>query len=360
MKKNIGQPPGNSPLTHIPPDYCPPGTGFWLELPAGADRGKHIFYRDSVHGKGDAKAVIVLVHGNPECSYSYRKIIDNITRSISKPCRIVAMDHIGFGRSDQASFEMTAMDHAANLFLLIRHLDLRHVTLVVHDWGGPIGIGAFLREPERVANLVLLNTTVFPIPDTGYTYHKNYPIPCVPWSKFPSVTPDRLWGALIDYAIYRKPAGAFRIILDLGVHMLRSELGITAWTDRNAQMVYREQFRTRANARSSKRLVRQTAAWGTGSIYRDPKLGLRDTRGFYAFIQDKLSQAWGPQGRNIGARALIGRWDPLGKDEVIAQWIKHLPQLEGNVTIYEKAGHFVHIEQPEAIAGAVLDVAGLK
>ena len=132
-----------------------------------------MFYRNQRVGQGAAEAVIVLVHGNPECSYSFRKIIRALELSIEKPCRIIAMDHIGFGLSDQASFQMTAMDHAANLGRLINHLDVCNVTLVVHDWGGPIGIGAFLDTPERVSNLVILNTSVFPMPENGFTYHKN-------------------------------------------------------------------------------------------------------------------------------------------------------------------------------------------
>jgi pimeloyl-ACP methyl ester carboxylesterase len=101
--------PLSSPVKTIPPDYHPPGCGFWFELPQGPDKGKRMFYRDQQVGQGAAEAVIVLVHGNPECSYSFRKIIRNLELSIEKPCRIIAMDHIGFGLSDQASIQMTAI-----------------------------------------------------------------------------------------------------------------------------------------------------------------------------------------------------------------------------------------------------------
>jgi pimeloyl-ACP methyl ester carboxylesterase len=128
--------------------------------------------------------------------------------------RIVAMDHIGFGCSDQATYEMVDMHHARNLGEFVQALDLREITLVVHDWGGPIGIGALLLTPERVTNLVVLNATVFPIPRDGLTY-ENFPIPIVfPWSRTPKMVPDRLWGIHSAVAVTAVPAGGGRIMAD--------------------------------------------------------------------------------------------------------------------------------------------------
>ncbi len=76
------------------------------------------------------------------------------------------------------------MHHANNLLQLVRYLDLQNVTLVIHDWGGPIGVGAFIREPQRVSNLIVLNTTIFPMLPDGPLY-TNYPIRFLPWSGFP-------------------------------------------------------------------------------------------------------------------------------------------------------------------------------
>ncbi|MEW6441010.1 MAG: alpha/beta fold hydrolase [bacterium] len=356
---SVSREQGNSPLQHVPSDYYPPGGCFWFILPDGTDQGKKMFYRDSHPGNDKPGTTVVLVHGNPECSYSYRKIIAALARTARTPVRTIAMDHIGFGLSDQATFEMTCADHAVNLLCLIRYLDLHNVTLVVHDWGGPIGIGAFLREPGRVANLVLLNTTVFPIPDEGYTYHKNYPTPCIPWSKFPLAFPSRLWGPVASYTVYRRPAGAFRLVAGLVVHLLLFRLGIRAGGERDARQVYEEQFSTRANARSSMRMVRETQYWGKGEMVPGSSPELKNPGVLYRFMQENMTKAWGPLGRNIGARALVGRWDPLGKDGVISQWLRSLPQLEGHVRVFEKVGHFVNIEKPEEIADAVLDVAGL-
>ncbi len=354
----VGTEPGNTPVIDIPLDYYPPGCGYWFEIPAGPDAGKKLFFRDSTHGTGEPAAVIVFVHGNPENSYIYRKVIASIYRKTQVPYRIVALDHIGFGLSDQASYEMVSMDHADNLLQLIRHLNLKNVTLVVHDWGGPIGIGAFLKEAERVSNLVLTNTTVFPIPKRGITY-TNYPIKHLPWSFYPRMIPDYLWGSFAAYAVYKGPSNAFSLVLGLLKNLVLFELGIFPRETKAARVVFREQFKTKTNARSSKRLVRQTPYWAEGNRFTDPVLGERDTGPFYRLIQENIERSWGAAGQEIGAAMICGAWDPLAKDEVIAQWKRHLPQLEGQVQRFTGVGHFVEEVHHDDIAEAIVELSGL-
>ncbi|TFG02671.1 MAG: alpha/beta fold hydrolase [Promethearchaeota archaeon] len=351
----------NSPVVSVPPDYYPQGCGFWFELREGLDAGKRMFYRDSIHGSGEPNSTIVLVHGNPESSYTYRDVIKHLIANIAKPIRIVAMDHVGFGLSDQASFEMVCMDHADNLLQLIKFLDLRNVTLIVHDWGGPIGIGAFLKVPKRVSNLVILNTTVFPMPKTGLRYDKNFPVKGFPWSKFPKIIPNEHWGAFASFAIFFNPEDPQELVKNMPnmLAQLRKE-GTLVENETIAQKFFREQFMSESNVMSSKRLVLQTPEWGYGNIYKEPILGERDTTPFYRYIQDNITDLWGPKGQNIGTYAVLGRWDPSAKDEVIAQWIENLPQLENRVKIFEDAGHFIEECEPEAVSDAIMDIAGLK
>jgi pimeloyl-ACP methyl ester carboxylesterase len=346
--------PGNTPIKDIPADYYPKGCGFWYKIPEGRDAGKKMFFRDSRHGQGTPERTIVFVHGNPECSYIYRTIIQQIVDTAKRPFRIVAVDHIGFGLSDQASYEMVDMDYADNLLQLIRHLDLKNVTLVIHDWGGPIGVGAFLREPQRVSCLVLANTTIFPIPASGYTY-KNYPIRFLPWCSFPLIMPNVVWGAFSSYAIYRTPTNALGIIAGFVIHVAKWLFGAS---ETPAQRIFREQFKPRLNARSSKRFVRNTRFWGNGNTYKEPRFGKRDTVPFYRFMHDNISK-WGPKGQHIGVRALCGRWDPLGKDEVINQWRDNLPQLNGHVQLFENVSHFPEEVKYKEIAEAIIDVSKL-
>ncbi len=99
--------------------------------------------------------VILFVHGTPTWSFLYRDFV----KELSKTNRCIAIDHLGFGLSHaNNNFDGTPQSHSANLSALIEHLDLKEVTLVVHDFGGPIGLGAALQSPDRIKNIVLFNT----------------------------------------------------------------------------------------------------------------------------------------------------------------------------------------------------------
>jgi pimeloyl-ACP methyl ester carboxylesterase len=98
---------------------------------------------------------VVMVHGVPTWSFNYRKLI----KRLSPGFRCVAMDHLGFGLSDKPpAWHYRPQALAANVGSLIDGLGLKRVTLVVHDWGGPIGLWYALERPENVARVVLLNT----------------------------------------------------------------------------------------------------------------------------------------------------------------------------------------------------------
>lgn len=117
----------------------------YIQLSAG-----QMHYVDE--GQGD---VILFVHGTPTWSYLYRAYI----KDLSKDYRCIAIDHIGFGLSDKpVSFEGTPQKHAENLKEFIQKLNLNQVTLVVHDFGGPIGISTAISLPDRIKNIVMFNT----------------------------------------------------------------------------------------------------------------------------------------------------------------------------------------------------------
>jgi haloalkane dehalogenase len=103
-------------------------------------------------GSGEA---IVFVHGTPTWSFLWRHLITDLRRD----WRCVAPDHLGFGLSDKPrDADYTPEAHARNLERLITSLGLRNVTLVVHDFGGPIGLAWALRNTENVSRVVLMNT----------------------------------------------------------------------------------------------------------------------------------------------------------------------------------------------------------
>jgi cis-3-alkyl-4-acyloxetan-2-one decarboxylase len=113
-------------------------------------------------GPRDA-APVLFAHGNPTWSYLWRRPIAELA---ANGRRCVAFDHMGFGRSDKPPHlsRYTLQAHVENAIALVDELDLRGVTLVAHDWGGPIGLGAMLERRDRLARLVLINTWAWELP----------------------------------------------------------------------------------------------------------------------------------------------------------------------------------------------------
>ena len=108
---------------------------------------------------------MVAVHGNPTWSFYYREIV----KALSPSCRVIVPDHVGCGLSSRPTdevFDYTVESHVDNLEALLDHLGLTsNVTLIVHDWGGMIGMACAARRPERIARIVILNTGAFLIPE---------------------------------------------------------------------------------------------------------------------------------------------------------------------------------------------------
>jgi haloalkane dehalogenase len=106
-------------------------------------------------GQGD---VLLLVHGNPTWSFHWRKLV----LALRDRYRLIVPDHIGCGLSDKPwPYPYRLGQHVANLLQLVESLDLRRITLVGHDWGGAIGLGAAVRAPQRFSRFVLFNTAAF-------------------------------------------------------------------------------------------------------------------------------------------------------------------------------------------------------
>ncbi len=100
---------------------------------------------------------IVMVHGNPTWGYLYRHFIAALTQA---GYRAIALDHLGFGRSEKPDNPKLYQipRHGGRCEALLESLNLQDVTIIVQDWGGPIGLTWAARHPERVCSLVLLNT----------------------------------------------------------------------------------------------------------------------------------------------------------------------------------------------------------
>lgn len=114
-------------------------------------------------GQGDP---VVMVHGNPSWSLYYRRLVS----ALSPHFRCIVPDHIGCGLSDKpddSRYHYTLSSRIDDLESLIDHLGLTEkITLIMHDWGGAIGMGYATRHPERIKQLVILNTAAFELPES--------------------------------------------------------------------------------------------------------------------------------------------------------------------------------------------------
>lgn len=133
-----------------------PFESHWLDLD-----GVRMHYIDEGPRDGEP---ILCVHGNPTWSFIWRHLIRDLGQASNQPFgrRVIAVDHVGCGFSDKPQdYPYRLEQHVANLRRLVETLDLKNVTLVGHDWGGCIGMGAAGEMPDRFRRFVLLNTGAF-------------------------------------------------------------------------------------------------------------------------------------------------------------------------------------------------------
>lgn len=118
--------------------------------------GQHLRMHYVDEGMGDE--TILMVHGNPTWSFYYRNLIE----AFKDRYRVIALDHIGSGLSDKPEQYPYRLDnHISNLNSLVRSLGVEKVHLVVHDWGGPIGLGWATQFPHLISSMTILNTAAF-------------------------------------------------------------------------------------------------------------------------------------------------------------------------------------------------------
>lgn len=112
--------------------------------------GQKLHYIDE--GVGEP---IVFVHGTPSWSFEFRHLI----RHLRQQYRCIAIDHIGFGLSDKPRiYDYSTQNHCSTLERFLLAKELRNIALVLHDFGGPIGLHFAIAYPEKVKRLILLNT----------------------------------------------------------------------------------------------------------------------------------------------------------------------------------------------------------
>ena len=119
------------------------------------DKSKHNqHYLDE--GKGP---VVLLIHGNPTWSFYFRNLIPKL---VTQGFRCIVPDHMGCGLSDKpANYPYTLERRISDVDRILKHLGILEFNLVVHDWGGAIGLGLAGRMPKRVNTIAILNSAAF-------------------------------------------------------------------------------------------------------------------------------------------------------------------------------------------------------
>ncbi|PEN12977.1 haloalkane dehalogenase [Longibacter salinarum] len=241
-------------------------------------------YTDIGHGPP-----IVCLHGNPTWAFMYRHLL----RDLSNTHRCIAPDYLGFGRSDKptgASYRPPAQ--AARIEAFLQHLELEPLTMVVHDWGGPIGLSYALRHPERIARLVITNSWLWP-------HDKD------PWvGSF-----SRFVGGPIGRVLIRR----FNVFAELGLR-----LGTTRPLSKDVLRAYTSPLDTPE---------RRMPSW------EFPRALLAET--------DWLRSLWTNRSRlrDIDAIIVWGRRDPaFGSTRYLERWTRLLPHARVHET---DASHYV-------------------
>ncbi|MBM1634369.1 alpha/beta fold hydrolase [Sulfitobacter mediterraneus] len=259
-------------------------------------------------GAGDP---VLMLHGNPTWSFLYRDFI----AGVSDAHRVIAPDHIGFGLSDkpqnEASYTIGA--HIRNLEALVTNLDLRNVTLVMQDWGGPIGLGMAARHPDRIKDIVVMNTFGFYPPAAG-------------------MDPDNL-KLPVPLRVMRKPGIGDFIVRRLGfferiVMKLATADSARLKSVHHAYKAVFEGRQDRAGVMAFPRLIPTRTADASAQI---------------------LINETGPFLDNFSGRARIfwGMKDPLFPVAALDAWEARLPNAE--VTRLPMAKHYMQEDAPDVI-----------
>jgi cis-3-alkyl-4-acyloxetan-2-one decarboxylase len=256
-------------------------------------------------GPRDAAPVLML-HGNPTWSYMYRRPIALLTE---RGHRCVAFDHMGFGRSDKPADlrRYRLVEHVANAVGVLDELDLRDVTLVLHDWGGPIGLGAALERADRIRAVVVMNTWAWELPSFLPPFLRQF-----------------------------RTEGLGELLALGGNLFVESIPGGMARRDADPVMMqaYRAPFPD------------YWSRIGTLAFPRDIPLTERDpSAAAISRIQSRLPQL------GVPFQILWGMRDRVFQPVFLDQWLELVPGAR--VTELEDAGHYLVEDRPDAVADVV-------
>ncbi|HJU42685.1 MAG TPA: alpha/beta fold hydrolase [Vicinamibacterales bacterium] len=273
-------------------------------------------YLDTRHGRihyidegprsplASADRTLLFVHGTPTNSYEYRHLI----ASLSATHRCIAPDHLGFGQSERpAAFPYTPEAHADVLREFVDRLRLERLTLVVHDFGGPIGLPLALADASRVDRVILMNTWAWPLDDDEKMARG---------ARFIAGRAGR-W-------LYKYANASLRVIMP-------SAYGDRRKLTRAIHRRYLEIFRDR----TARVLVLHALA-----------KALLGSRAHYQWLLDRIGEL-----RKRRVLIVWGMKDSAFQPYQLTRWRALLPDAE--VVPIEGAGHWPHEEEPARVIDAI-------
>jgi len=254
---------------------------------------------------------VLMLHGNPTWSFYYRELV----RALSPSYRVIVPDHIGMGLSDKPGddrYGYRLQDRVDDVAALVDSLALPHpLTLVLHDWGGMIGMALASLDPARIARIVLLNTAAFRLPTTMR----------LPWAL---------------RAIRRGPLGPVSV---LGFNAFSRA---AAWVGCKRQRmpralrdVYCGPYDSPAHRLATLRFVQDIPVSASDPSYA---LVSRVERSLPSFAGKPVLICWGCR-------------DFVFTPEVLSVWERHWPHA--TVHRFEDCGHYVLEDAPVEICAAV-------
>ena len=279
----------------VTPDWLKPMYP-WKQKSAVVN-GRRMAYLDE--GPSSA-SVVLLLHGNPTWSFLYR---DFVAPLVEAGYRVVAPDWIGAGYSEKPRFDAaySLAHHIADLVALIDELDLRRITMVGQDWGGPQGVGALLQRQDRLAALVLMNTWLFT--DRLSEFHGSP----LPWTT---------WHAPLMGQVFMK---RFKMLSHMGV-FLCNKRGITDDEIRGYQHVWDDATSDAASL-----------AWPRTIPLAEGDRGWADMK----MIQDRL-----PELAKVPVQLIWAPEDIVFTLDYAKRLKELLPQAQGPI-LFDRASHFL-------------------
>jgi haloalkane dehalogenase len=252
---------------------------------------------------------IVLVHGDPTWGYLWREFIP----SLSRHRRCIVPDQMGMGKSGTPPdpYPYRLRHHIANLEALLLHLDLRDLTLVLHDWGGPVGFAVATCHPHWIKRLILMNTWAF-----------------APW-------PGGPFPRLIE--IIRSDRGE-KFVLEKNGYLEPALMGTTHYPEKLTKTVmdaYRAPFPTPASRLALLCWSRDIPVHDTDPSYAEMK---RTEQGLSAFAGTPTLLVWGMK-------------DPVLSESVLRMWQRAYPHAVTREI--DDASHFLQEDAPDRIVGFI-------